>query len=308
VTGFRFEVQDLALPKGAFSGARRHLLYWQDRPLLGVTEGTPRCYLYPVFTLSGVPATAESPADHPHHNSIWIAADHVHCDVPTEGDATESYTYNFYVNDTFQGRAPGSQIVTGIAGHDLGRDRFRLDSTIEWRGPAEWGAPTGRVIIAERRSVIVAIAADRALYTLDLVTELTASPWALSIGPTRHAFFNVRLADVMRGAAGVSLLAESGETSHKAISASTTGWVSAGGPVGGGRAAGLVIRPGDGPNSWFVSDWGVVTVGTMRTRPVHLRAGESLALRCRILIHDGPASDIDIPQRLVEAPEEETTG
>ncbi|MEQ9814566.1 MAG: DUF6807 family protein [Azospirillaceae bacterium] len=305
--GFRFEQQDLTLPKGAFSGARRHMLHWQDRPLLGVTEGTPRCYLYPVFTLNGFPATAESPADHPHHNSIWIAADHVHCAVPTQGDDTESYTYNFYVNDTFQGRAPGNQVVTAISGHDLGGDRYRLDTTIDWRGPAEWGAPTGRTVITERRSVTISIAADRTLYTLDLASELTARPWALSIGPTRHAFFNVRLADVMRGSAGVSLLSEGGATTPEALTASAAGWVSANGPVGGGHRAGLVVRPDGGPNSWFVSDWGVVTVGSMRTRPVPLQAGESLAQGCRILVHDGPASAIDIPARLLAAPEEGTT-
>jgi hypothetical protein len=303
MAGFRFEAEDLALPKGAFAGARRHWLYWDERPLLALTQGSPRCYLYPVFTLNGFAVTAESPADHPHHNSLWVAADHVHCAVPAHTGPAESYTYNFYVNSTFQGRAPGNQLLTACQGAALDDDSFRLMAEITWRGPSEWGAPDGRPILIERRTTTISISPDRAHYTIDVTSALTAPSLAVSIGPTRHALFNVRAADVMRGEQGVRLMAADGTSDPAAINAGAWPWVSVSGPVGGGHRAGLVVAPGEGPNSWFVAHWGVVTVGGMRARGIDIAPGETLTQTCRILVHDGPAEDIAIPTSLAEARE-----
>ena len=53
--------------------------------MLGLTEGRQRPYVYPLMTPAGFPVTSECPADHPHHNSLWIGADHLHCRMPVEG-------------------------------------------------------------------------------------------------------------------------------------------------------------------------------------------------------------------------------
>ena len=88
------------------------MLMWGDKPVFGLTPGAFRNYLYPVFTPAGFAVTSESPADHPHHHSIWVGADHVNVHVPAL-HGTEVYSYNFYVNDVFQGRAPGRIVQTG---------------------------------------------------------------------------------------------------------------------------------------------------------------------------------------------------
>jgi len=98
----------LALPPGAIARTHRQILRHRGRPVLGLTQGRMRPYAYPVFTPAGFTVTSESPADHPHHNSLWIAADHMHARCPVGGDRYEEYTYNFYVDETFQGRAPGT--------------------------------------------------------------------------------------------------------------------------------------------------------------------------------------------------------
>ena len=99
--------------------------------------------------------TSEHPADHPHHNSFWFAADHVYCRLPvTHGKGYEDYTYNIYLNDTFQGRAPGRIVETAYTGMPEG-DAFRIVQTLDWRGPSEWAAPDGRLAARETRTLLI---------------------------------------------------------------------------------------------------------------------------------------------------------
>lgn len=296
---FDLRTDGLDLPPGAFAGARRHILTWRGRTLLGITEGTPRCYIYPVLTLAGFAVTAEGPADHPHHNSIWVAADHVHARVATAADRHEDYTYNFYVNSTFQGRAPGRQVQTALSGHSFGPAGYRLVQEIDWRGPSEWAAAEGRVVFHESRTITVTIADDERDYAIDVSSTLSPAQWDVTVGPTRHAFFNARVADAMRARGGVELLDSVGRRGPDAINAGEAEWVCASGPVGGGHDAAVVVAPGETPRSWFVTDWGVVTVGTMREAATLVAMGDSLHQSCRFLIHDGRPRSTDIPGRLV---------
>src|SRR5690606_7186228 len=149
---FAVETDPIPLPRGASAKARRVYVRWRGRLLFGLSQGAYRAYLFPVCTPAGHAVTTESPVDHPHHNSLWVGADHVHALMPY-GDAgrVEEATYNFYVNETFQGRAPGRIIALDLAAEPLASDRLRLEQALEWRGPAEWGAPEGRGIARERR-------------------------------------------------------------------------------------------------------------------------------------------------------------
>ena len=148
-----FSVGDeaVALPAGASALSRRTDVRCRDRHLFSLSQGPFRAYLYPVYTPSGVPVTSESPVDHPHHNSVWIAADRVVAELPFAGGDSEPGTYNFYVNDTFQGRAPGRIEAVGLE-HEEREGRLRLWQRLLWRGPREWGAPGGRVVATEERA------------------------------------------------------------------------------------------------------------------------------------------------------------
>ena len=109
------------------------LLKHGGRIVLGLTQGRQRPYVYPLTTPAGFPVTSECPADHPHHNSFWIGADHVHCRMPVEGGKFEEYTYNFYVDEVFQGRAPGRLVATDVHARSA---QVRLPPTA-----AQCGAP-----------------------------------------------------------------------------------------------------------------------------------------------------------------------
>jgi hypothetical protein len=190
-TGDRFALaaDALSLPPGASARATRAVLSLGDRAVLAFTRGPYRPCLHPVLTPAGHCVTAERPADHPHHSGVWIAADRVAWRAA--GGPGEAHTYNFYVDDVFQGRAPGTIRETGIGYEDDGR----VVQDLDWRGPREWGAPDGRVVLGERRETRVAAVADG--YLIDTVSVLRAVGGSVELGPTRHAYFNVRVADVM---------------------------------------------------------------------------------------------------------------
>src|SRR5690606_17594130 len=106
--------------------------------------------------------------------------------------------------------------------------------------------------------------------------RLAGGDFAMKLGPTRHAYFNVRVADSMIVANGGAITDDRGR-SGTAVSGDGALWVDFSGPVGGGRIAGITVipRPAEGREPfWFVTDWGVATVGPFRTRGLELEPGQ----------------------------------
>jgi len=264
---------------------------------LSLTQGRHRNYIFPLYTPAGFLVTSEAPADHPHHNSCWIAADHVHCKMPAAGERFEDYTYNLYLDETFQGRAPGRIVEVKAAGQRTGPLGFRLTQQLEWRGPSEWAAPAGRIVVHETRTMDVAI--EPRMYVLDIASRLSAADWDFTIGPTRHAFFNVRVAESIAETSGGAVCDDRGRRSA-AITGEGARWVDYSGPVGGGNIAGVTVMPepaAAGEETWFVTDWGVVTVGPFRNKARDVQKGESTTLRYRVLVHDGAPDEAEIEVR-----------
>jgi hypothetical protein len=284
---FSLTEDPVALPRGAWAAARRRTLRYDGKPVLALTQGRHRAYVFPLYTPGGHAVTSESPGDHPHHNSLWIGADHLHGRMPVSG-GFEAYTYNFYLDETFQGRAPGRIVETGWSGEPQGEDAFRVVQTLDWRGPVEWGAPDGRLAARETRALRVATGADR--YVIDVESRLAAVDWDVTLGPTRHAYFNVRVADSMIVAFGGVVRDDRGRRGGEAVSGVGARWVDFSGPVGGGAVAGITVIPDPRDHrelSWYVADWGVITVGPFRLTGQLVRQGEELLARYRVLVHDG---------------------
>ena len=104
---------------------------------------------YPLYTPRGFPVVSEAPADHPHHNAFWIAADHVHCQMPAADNRIEEYTYNFYNDDTFQGRAPGRIVAVESTGEATATSlpdppEARVARTVRMGGTRRDGSPRPR--------------------------------------------------------------------------------------------------------------------------------------------------------------------
>jgi len=293
----RFSLTDdsIALPKGAWARTHRRTLSMDGRPILAFTQGRHRSYVYPLFSPAGYPVTTECPADHPHHNSFWIAADHVHCRMPVAGSKHEDYTYNFYLDETFQGRAPGHIVETDIKAEPVGDEALRVTQSLEWCGPVGWAAPAGRIAARETRTLTIGSKPN--MLIIDLESRLASADWGFTLGPTRHAYFNVRVADSMIVQFGGVVQDDAGRRGGEAITGAASRWVDFSGPVGGGQTAGLAVFPDPRDHedlSWFVADWGVVTVGPFRIKGRLVNKDQELLARYRVIAHDGNAEEARI--------------
>lgn len=289
MSDFVFESDAIDLPKGAWAKTHRMRLRHRASTILALTQGDFRSYAFPLMTPAGFCVTAEGPADHPHHSGMWIASDHLHALMPAVNDTVEEYTYNFYVNETFQGRAPGRIQEVSRAGRELGAARFEIVQELEWRGPREWAAGDGRLIARETRTMTVEVGERQ--HRIDVASRLAGGDFAMKLGPTRHAYFNVRVAETMIVANGGSIRDDRGRQGGSGFSGAGARWVDFTGPVGGGALAGISIVPhpvkGREPY-WFAADWGVVTVGPFRETTLMLARSETFESRYTVLVHDGP--------------------
>lgn len=287
MTEFALTRETLDLPQGAWAQGWRTLLSQGDRLILGLTQGPRRACLYPILTPRGHAVTSESPGDHPHHNSIWVASDHVHARMITGGARDDLGTYNFYVDDVFQGRAPGTISETAITGEALDDGAYRIVQTLTWRGPREWAAPNGRSLLVEKR-VTEVIAAKQAT-AIDISTTLTATDWELTFGPTRHALFGVRLAEAMSLGGRGRLIDATGREGAAAISGGRADWIDYSGPVGGGQRAGIAVLPAPETDwsPWFATDWGTIAVNPIGETPLILQPNASARFSTRLIVHDG---------------------
>lgn len=285
-----FEVvsDQVDLPRGAFARGHRLNIRWRGRPIGALSQGPFRAYLFPLYTPGGYPITTESPLDHPHHNSLWMAMDRVRCALPFAQDEVEEAVYNFYVNETFQGRAPGRIEVSQTTWRVPAPGRLQIDQEVAWRGPCEWGAAQGRVVLVETRRW--EIAPGEHTHIIDVHSRLSATTWDVVLGPTRHAYFGLRLADALRVTAGGWLFDANGNRGGANIAGTTSAWVAAGGDVGAGQQAAVMLFPY--PNAaghpWYVTDWGTLTINPFVDQSVSLPVGSSHELAMRVVVHNGP--------------------
>ena len=287
MNGFRFSRETLDLPPGAFAQGRRSILSHESAPVAGFTQGTYRTYLHPLFSPDGVVVTSESPADHPHHHGVWVAADHVTVDLGVPVGHSDVATYNFYVNDTFQGRAPGRIREVAIEHSEIDEQQIRIDQKLEWRGPAEWSNPAGRLVLKERRATTVTLTGEAVV--ADISSRLTALIHAVTLGPTRHALFGIRLSETLSFGGSGKLIASDGARGADGVSGGQANWIDYSGPAGHGQRAGVAVLPS--PNNswapWFATDWGTIALNPVGSTGLVIQPQESVDHAVRILAHDG---------------------
>ena len=290
MTRFSVEPDRVDLPSGATAGARRTWIKRDGQPIAALSQNVYRAYIYPLFTPSGVSVTAESPIDHPHHNSVTIGADHFDCLFVYDGHRTERGTYNFYVNETFQGRATGRIASVSVDSEEVSDDTLRIVQRLEWQGPVEWGAPERRVLAKETRTID--IGTTKSSNILNIRSRLEPTDWDIVIGPTRHAYFTVRMADGLRVVDGGKIVDAEGNNLVQKINESAAAWVamSATGPHG--REVGVTVlrHPSNLPTGWYAHEWGTVALNPFLHEEQSIRQGEALELGVTVVVHDGPVS------------------
>ena len=130
------------------------------------------------------------------------------------------------MNHTFQGRSPGRIWVASFESEEVPDDHLRVVQQVQWQGPEEWGAPPplGRRLVAEETRTIDIRPGDVA-NVIDIRSQLRPTEWDISIGPTRHAYFTIRLEDQMRPINGGTLLDSEGRTGETETTHGVADWV-----------------------------------------------------------------------------------
>ena len=291
-----FSVSDevVSLPKGAWAKSHRINIYWQGRHITSLSQGKYRAYLFPVYTPQGFAVTTESPIDHPHHNSIWIGTDHLHCHLPFSNQGYEEATYNFYVNEVFQGRAAGRILNVSVKYQEVSETHLQITQTLNWQGPNEWGAPQGRILAVETRTIN--IYPGEIANLIDIRSQLRPTEWELHIGPTRHAYFGIRMSEALRATTGAKLIDSANRSGGSEITDQISDWVDCSGTVAASRSAGISLfaYPSCAEEPWFVSDWGILTVNPLRHHKKVLNHDTELDLAVRIVVHDGDVQQAEI--------------
>lgn len=125
-----------------------------------------------------------------------------------------------------------------------------------------------------------------------------ADEWDLEIGPTRHAYFGVRVAESMRVLAGGRVFDSAGNEGGKEISWKSAKWIDYSGPVGGGRWGGIAVFPGGGAegSAWFVTDWGTIAVNPLLGRSHRIPRGEKVDFRMGLVVHDGEWTEAQVSE------------
>ena len=170
--------------------------------------------------------------------------------------------------------------------------------TVQWQGPEEWGATDGRRVLAlEIRTTD--IRPGDVVNTIDIHSQLRPTDWDLTIGPTRHAYFTVRLAYGLRVVDGGTLIDADGRSGGAAITNHASAWVDASGPAPHDTTAGLTIlgHASTAHVPWVAYDWGTVNVNPFAREAAALPRGDTLELGIRLLAHDGDAAEADVAAR-----------
>ena len=145
-----------------------------------------------------------------------------------------------------------------------------------------------RVLAMETR--IIDIRTSETSNILDIRSRLEPTDWDIVIGPTRHAYFTVRMADGLRVVDGGKIMDADGHSTVQDINANSTSWVdmSATGPHGHEVGVTVVAHPSPLPTGWYAHEWGTVAVNPFLHEEQSIRRGETLELAVTAIAHDGP--------------------
>ena len=277
----------------------RRVLRLDGQPVLGLSQGRQRAYVFPLYTPQGFAVTSEAPADHPHHNSLWIAVR----SRPLHDAGGQRSLRGIHLQFLRQRYLSGARARPDRDDRREGRgNRLRplpAEPVAGMAGPGRVGGAGGP---GRRRPnpAFSTSASSRALYVIDVASRLAAAEWDLHIGPTRHSYFNVRVAESMAVTSGGRVIDDRRREGGAAITGSEAKWIDYSGPVGGGHWAGVAVCPDPADHAditWFVTDWGVVTVGPFRQTHREIPRGEAMVLRYRVLVHDGDIEAAQVADR-----------
>jgi hypothetical protein len=247
-------------------------------PLVGPT-GKPITRAFPIAEVAGEEIDQQQ-RDHFHHLSFWFALGKVN-------------GYNFW---------------DSAAGHGVIRQTRLLEASGGQQGTIvtqnDWLAPDGKKQLSDERKFVFRAGKDQRI--IDVNVRLMADAGAVSFGDTKEGSLALRVARSMRADSQPSgeVINSAGDTNAKAFGKRAE-WVDFHGPVDSETVGvALLTHPKSfhAPSRWFVRPYGLMAVSPFGGRELGgeedasytLPAGESLTIRCRVILHRGDEKSADI--------------
>ena len=270
---------------------RRLKVNWRDRPLIALSQGVSGAYIYPVFTPAGMPVTAEAPVDHTHQQSITIGTDRFDLHESGSTDEYPTANFNFYMDETYRGRAPGRILSRSIESTEVAENHLRVVQILHWHGPTDWAHTDGLTLAEETRTLDV-YPGDVA-NIIDIRSRLMPTEGDIRVGGTVHGYFVIRIADGLRPADGGTLIDSTGRTGAAEIRGQFADWVDCSGNAAHGQKAGMAVfpYPTRGNLPWHLSDWGFIMVNPYQVEARRVNRGASVEAAVRIVAHDGDVGE-----------------
>ena len=308
---FTIESNPISMPSDPADDAVRLLtINWKGKAIAGFNQSARRTYVYPVTTPAGVIVTNDRPTtDHPFHQSITVGNDYVFTYRTSEAGRFEDPGMCFYTNmPDMRGRGEG-QIATWTHNEvtELAENQLEFIPRMQWRGPEEGYSPKVRRVIAEEQRTITVTAAVPGTATghaniIDVRSQLYPTSWDIRLGPSRHGYFTVRVADWLRAVdlrsgepQGGTLIDSQGRTNDQ-VCWQHADWIDYYGTDDQGRTAGLAIFqfPSLGNVAWYAGSYGTVRVNPFRRGATYVSRGDCVDVAIRVVAHDGTPQEAGI--------------
>ena len=302
---FSVESSDLSLPEDWTDDPVRLMqISWKGNPLTGFNQSSRRCYVYPVLTPSGVEVTNERPtSDHAFHQSITVGNDYFFTGETSAAGRFEHPGMCFYTNmPDMRGRGEGRIVATAVNEcTELAEDHLEFIARLQWQGPEEGYAPKYRRVVAEEMRTISVFPGENA-HTIDVRSQLRPTQWDIRLGPSRHGYFTIRMADHLRvvdpkGERQGGCLVDSEGRRDDEVIWQHAGWVDYYGTDSQGRTAGIAVFqfPSMGNVAWYAATYGTIRVNPFRKGATLVRRGEEVDLAIRVVAHDGDPFEAGVP-------------
>jgi hypothetical protein len=244
-------------------------------------------YLHPLYSLSGDTLTEESPADHPYHRGIFWAWHQHYIDNKSVG---EGWIIESVYQDILYAR---KKLINGTA---------QIDLSVSWKSSLY---QNGKPYIAEETRIIV-YPSEANLRKIDFEISLKALVPGVQIGGSDdekgYGGFctRVRLPD------GLVFTSIGGPVNPQNTQIKAGPWMDLSGAYGkNGEISGLAIlchpSTSNYPAPWILRQKGsmqnVVFPGRER---INVSMEKPIVLHYRLIVHNGNASGIDIPNLQAE--------
>lgn len=228
---------------------------------------------FPVYSPSGRPVTTNCAYRYNHHKSIFI------------GHAKVNGVNFFHDNSPARG-ALGDVLLQSHESRTTG-------SSIELETENDWITKAGELFLKEDRDIVWT--PGEQVHVLDISSSLVSQVGDIVFEQDVHSYIGIRVADSMDVEDGGRVVNSIGQVNEEEAMGESADWLDYSGTVVD-KSVGVTLMPhrDNPPSCFFVRNYGTILSNFAYSGPYTLKAGETLAQRFRILVHEGAADDVDI--------------